>query len=97
MGRLDLGTINRVLDTIDAGLTDGGRYSDHSAAGTRAAWKAVKIHAPDKTETQCREIIRQWIKNEVLEREEYYSEAERKKRRGLRVNNAKWPGTEVGR
>jgi hypothetical protein len=94
---LDIGTLNRILDAIDAGMADGERYSDHSAAGTRAAWKAVKIHAPDKTEPQCREVIRLWAKNGVLVRDEYYSDADRKKRGGLRVNNAKRPGTETGR
>jgi hypothetical protein len=74
-----------------------GALRPHSAAGTRAAWKAVKIHAPDKTEPQCREVIRLWAKNGVLVRDEYYSDADRKKRGGLRVNNAKRPGTETGR
>lgn len=46
---LDIGTLNRVLDEIDKGMADGERYSNDNAAKTRAAWKAVKIHAPQKT------------------------------------------------
>lgn len=60
---LDNGTLNRILDAIAAGLADGDRYSDDNAAKNRAAWKAVKIHAPTKTETQCKDVIRQWVKS----------------------------------
>jgi hypothetical protein len=90
---LDIGTCNRILDTIDKGLADGERYSDANAAKNRAAWKAVKIHLHDKSEAQCKEIIRQWIKNGVLVAEVYYSKKERKDLPGLRVNNAARPGT----
>ena len=90
---LDLGTINRILDAIDGGMADGERYSDSNAAKNRSAWKAVKIHAPDKTEAQCKEIIRQWVKNGVLVDEPYRSSRDRKERNGLRVNNTKRPGT----
>jgi hypothetical protein len=94
---LDIATLNRILDTIAAGLPDGERYSDGPAARARAAWKAAQRHASEKTESQCREMIRQWIKNDVLTRETYYSKVERKERDGLTVNDAKRPGTEVGR
>ena len=59
---------------------------------SRAAWKAVKIHAPNKTEANCKEIIRQWVKNGLLV-VELYRAADRKERNGLRVNNSKRPGT----
>ena len=41
---LDTGTCNRILDTIDAGLPDGERYSSAPRATTRAAWQAVERH-----------------------------------------------------
>jgi hypothetical protein len=90
---LDLSLLNRILDTIDAGLAEGERYSDDGGATTRAAWKAAQQHAFGKTEAQCREIIRQWVKTGVLVRERYYSQAGRKERSGLKVSNTKRPGT----
>jgi hypothetical protein len=63
---LDIATLNRILDTIAAGLPNGERYSDENAAKTRAAWRAAQQHAAGKTEAQCREMIRQWVKNGVL-------------------------------
>src|SRR5262249_33918000 len=49
---------NAILDTIEVGLPNGCRYSDSSAAKDRAAWKVVTKHAPDKNETQGRELSR---------------------------------------
>jgi hypothetical protein len=89
---LDTATCNRILNTIEAGLADGERYSDEGAAKNRAAWKAVKLHAKDKSEAQCKEIIKQWVKNGLLVREPYYSEKRREDLTGLRVSNGKRPG-----
>jgi hypothetical protein len=91
---LDTAILNTVLNTIDRGI-EGERYSDDNAAKTRAAWKAVQQHAAGKTEAQCREIIRQWIKNGVLVRGTYTSAKDRKERTGLTVVHAKRPGTEL--
>ena len=85
-------TINRILDAIDAGLPDGERYSSAPRATTRAAWQAVERHAPGKPESQCREIIRQWLVNGLLIVEIYHSKKDRKSVEGLRVDNAKRPG-----
>jgi hypothetical protein len=92
---LDTATCNRILDTIEAGLADGEKYSDEGAARARAAWKAVKIHAKDKTEAQCKEVIRQWVKNGLLVRETYHRDKRREDLTGLRVNNGKRPGTKT--
>jgi AAA domain/Bifunctional DNA primase/polymerase, N-terminal len=89
---LDTETINRILDTIDAGLPDGERYSSAPRATTRAAWQAVERHTPGKPESQCREIIRQWLANGLLIVEIYQSKKDRKSVEGLRVDNAKRPG-----
>ena len=89
---LDTGTCNRILDTIDAGLPDGERYSSAPRATTRAAWQAVERHTPGKPESQCREIIRQWLANGLLIVEIYHSKKDRKSVEGLRVDNAKRPG-----
>jgi hypothetical protein len=83
--------LNDILTAIDKGLPDGNRYSDHSAARDRAAWKVVLQHAPDKTEKQAREIVRTWIKTGLLTIEEYVDPARREPTKGLKVNNAKRP------
>jgi hypothetical protein len=98
---LDNQMLNRILDAIDSGLRDeygrptGERYTDASGAKKRAAWRVVEILAPGKTEDQCRSIIREWVRNGVLEADNYYSRAERREVTGLRVNAAKRPGTET--
>jgi hypothetical protein len=84
--------LNAALTDIDTGLPNGQRYSGASAAkGERAAWLLIQTHAPDRTEPQCREIIRTWIKNGVLTETEYDDPIERKPRKGLSVCNAKRP------
>ncbi len=76
-------TLNDILTAIDAGLPDGNRYSDRGAARNRAAWPVVRWHAPEKTEGQCREIIRTWVKNGVLVVEEYQDPVRREVAKGL--------------
>jgi hypothetical protein len=84
--------LNASLTDIDAGLSNGQRYSGAGAAkGERAAWSIVQRHAQDRTEPQCREIIRTWIKNGVLVEAEYDDPIERKPRKGLSVCHAKRP------
>jgi hypothetical protein len=84
--------LNAALTDIAEGLPNGQRYSGASAAkGERAAWSLIQRHSPDRTEPQCREIIRTWIKNGVLIEEEYDDPIERKPRKGLSVCNAKRP------
>jgi len=84
--------LNAALTDIEAGLPNGQRYSGASAAkGVRAAWQLIQHHAPSRTEPQCREIIRTWIKNGVLTEAEYDDPIERKPRKGLSVCHAKRP------
>ena len=82
---------NAILDTIEVGLPNGCRYSDSSAAKDRAAWKAVTKHAPEKNETQGREIIKAWIKSGVLKSDDYEDPERREKVKGLFVNAEKRP------
>ena len=84
-------TLNAILDAIDAGLPDGRRYIDHGAAKDRAAWLAVQKHCPDKPEVQCREMIKQWIKAEVLLRDKYFNPLRREQENGLFVDADKRP------
>jgi hypothetical protein len=83
---------NKVLDEIDAGLDGGHRYSTAPSATGRAAWRVVQRHIPSFTEPQARAVIKTWLKNGVLVREDYQDAAEGKKRQGVRVDNAKRPG-----
>jgi hypothetical protein len=82
---------NAALDEIEAGQPNGQRFSDAGPATLRAAWRVVQHHCPDRTEPQCREIVRTWVKNGVLFNEDYDDPIERKPRKGLRVCNGKRP------
>jgi hypothetical protein len=86
-------TTSVILTEIDRGLDTGQRYSDAAKATDRAAWKVVKRHCAGKTEAQCREIVRTWVKNDVLRPEPYKDPVERKERSGLRLDNSKRPGS----
>jgi hypothetical protein len=83
--------LNVILDEIDQGLPAGRLYSQHGAAVERAAWRVVTKHI-ERNEAQAREIIKTWLKNGVLKIVDYYDEAERKDRKGLRVEPSKRPG-----
>ena len=83
--------LNAALDEIEAGLPNGQRYSANNAAKNRSAWTAVQRHCADKSDGQCREIVKTWLKNGVLYEAGYADPVDRKQRIGLRVNTAKRP------
>jgi hypothetical protein len=84
--------LNAVLTDIDRGIDDGRRrYSNAPNATDRAVWPVVKRHCPDKTESQCREIIHAWLNTGLLYPEQYDDPVDRKKRNGLHVDDAKRP------
>jgi hypothetical protein len=83
--------LNAALDEIEAGMPNGQRYSDANSATTRAAWPVVQRHCPDRTEPQCQDIVRTWVKSGLLFKDEYDDPVERKPRKGLRVNSGKRP------
>jgi hypothetical protein len=64
-GKLASGTIDLILNKIDAGPYDGGRYSPSPNAKGRAAWPVVQQFA-DVTDDEARLVIATWIKNGVL-------------------------------
>src|SRR5262249_49195212 len=85
---------NKILDDIDRGTPDGRKYSDHHKADDdRQAWRIVQSHLPDKTDAQCREIIKTWRKNDLLTSREYDDPVQRRPQMGLFVNPAKRPGS----
>jgi hypothetical protein len=83
--------LNAALADIDAGLENGQRYTQGNRTVPRSAWPVVQRHCPDRTEMQCREIIRTWLKNGVLDTFEYDDPGERKPLKGLSVCHAKRP------
>jgi hypothetical protein len=81
---------NRILTEIDGGLPDGTLFS--AATNVReekAAWRVVARHALGKTESQCREVIKAWLKAGALKEVTYHDEKERKDRKGLKIEDAK--------
>jgi len=88
---LSSAVLNTALTDIEAGMPNGQRYSDAARTSTRAAWQVVQRHCPDRTEAQCREIIKTWVKNGVLYHEDYDDPVERKERKGLRLDPSKRP------
>ena len=65
---LDITVLNKILDNIDAGPYDGGRYSPAPNAKERAAWPVILKFYPDLSEKQAKSMIATWIKNGVLEK-----------------------------
>jgi hypothetical protein len=88
---LDPEMLNAALDAIDAGMPNGQRYSAANAAKGRAAWPIVQQHCPGKTEAQCREIIRAWLKTGVLYEDTYDDPVQRRELSGLCVDDGKRP------
>jgi hypothetical protein len=80
--------LNKALDKLRAGMGDGRLYSVAPAASARAAWRALQETCPDKSEKRCRDIIKLWVKNEMLTVGTYYDEKERKAPRASREQNA---------
>jgi len=83
--------LNAALDEIEAGMANGQRFTDAAKATDRAAWQVVQKHCPGRTENQCRDIVRTWVRNGVLIVESYDDPVTRKPRNGLRVIAAKRP------
>jgi hypothetical protein len=88
---LDSQLLNRILDAIDAGMTNGQRYSSAAPAKARAAWRVVQEHAPDKPEKACRAVIGAWKDSGTVFDQEYDDPLDRKTRIGLKVNPIKRP------
>jgi hypothetical protein len=84
--------LNQILNVIDAGMPDGNFYTEGNRTTERSVWQVVQKFVPTKTEGQCREIIRTWVKDAVLVPFDYDSPTMRKSVRGLKVDKAKRPG-----
>ncbi len=81
---------NRILTEIDDGLPDGTLFSAATnVKEEKAAWRVVAKHALGKTEAQCREIIKAWLKAKALKEVIYHDKEARRDRKGLKVDDAK--------
>jgi hypothetical protein len=80
--------ITRIFDEIGRGLPDGRRYSNNNAATERAAWPVVQQHCPDKTKSQCQQIVAAWIKQGRLREQKYHDPEQRRQQMGLFVRKA---------
>jgi hypothetical protein len=86
-------TLNDALNHIARGNDRGQRYSAAASSGKdRAAWLVVQQYCPTKTEGQCREIIKAWLKSGLLIEDDYDDPIYRKPVKGLHVDDAKRPG-----
>jgi hypothetical protein len=84
--------LNEALDVIDAGLKGGVRYTD-SRRGDASRWAGqVLVQKFGCTDKQAADLLAQWLRNGVLEREDYFDTSQRKKRSGLSVNPVRRPG-----
>jgi hypothetical protein len=83
--------LNAILNEMEAEMPTGRRYSGKPQATDRAAWKVVQKYCPTKTEAQCREMIREWIKAGVLFEARYHDPVSRKEEWGLFVDRNKRP------
>ena len=92
---LDPVKLNQILTAIDAGLGDGNFYTDTNSKTDRGAWEVVKRFAPEKSKAQCREVIRAWVETGLLEDFDYKNPKTRQPVKGLKVNDAKRPGSEL--
>jgi AAA domain-containing protein len=88
---LNTSKTNEILDIFDEAWNAGTPYSDAAAATTRAAWKVVS-EATGKDKEPSRSIVATWVENKVLVHADYYDKADRKERKGLKVDPTKRPG-----
>jgi hypothetical protein len=83
--------LNEILSDIDAGMSDGVRYSDAPNATSIAAWRVIEKHCPSKSEAACRQIVKIWLKSGLLIRRTYENKATRKPANGLWIDPEKRP------
>jgi hypothetical protein len=69
--KIDKLTVDRILNKIDAGPYEGGKYSPAPNAKERAAWPVVQEFCPELTDKQAKHILATWIKNGVLVKREH--------------------------
>lgn len=89
--KLDVEISNRILDKIEAGPYEDGRYSPAPNAKNRAAWPIIQEFYPETNEKQAKHIIATWLKNGVLVKHDHKDPKDRHEYPGLFVSRR--PGT----
>jgi uncharacterized protein YggL (DUF469 family) len=84
--------LNHVLDEIDDGLPNGVRYYHTKQSPERWAG-LVLIRQLGITDAQAGEMIRTWLKNDVLQKKRYHDVSQGKEKTGLVVVSENRPGT----
>jgi 5S rRNA maturation endonuclease (ribonuclease M5) len=64
--KLDMSTATRILNKIEEGPYEGGKYSPAANAKDRAAWPVIQEFCLEFTDKQAKHVIKTWIKNGVL-------------------------------
>jgi hypothetical protein len=74
-----------VLSLINAGTSDGRRFSAAPQAKDRAAWRLVQTAVPSLTDKAAQEVISSWLHTKVLETRSYRDPIDRRNYPGLFV------------
>ena len=74
-----------VLRLINAGTSDGRRFSAAPQAKDRAAWRLVQTAVPSLTDKAAQEVINAWLQCKVLEIRSYRDPIDRRNYPGLFV------------
>jgi hypothetical protein len=74
-----------VLRLINAGTSDGRRFSAAPQAKDRAAWRLVQTAVPSLTDKAAQEVIHSWLQTKVLETRSYRDPIDRRNYPGLFV------------
>jgi len=101
---LSIHELNDVLDTIDRGLVDesgkatGQRYSPSSTGANADRWAGrVLTRMLECSDDAAKNILKKWLKGDVLEVFDYTDPVVRKPRKGVRSVLANRPGKETYR
>lgn len=87
---LPMSLVIRIMDQINRGPSEGEKYTYLRRSTDLSRWAgSVVIEMAGKTDRQAQQIIEAWIKNGLLVKSSYRSEAQRKDRSCLNVNELK--------
>jgi hypothetical protein len=80
-----------VLRLINAGTSDGRRFSAAPQAKERAAWRLVQTAVPSLPDKAAQEVIHSWLQAKVLETRSYRDPIDRRNYPGLFVTLLEGP------
>jgi len=87
---------NRILDELDRGTPEGERYTT-SRKGERQAFELARDilrgDGLDISDRAIMQLLKSWERNNVIYVKDYDSPSQRKRRKGIFVNNSNRPGT----